>query len=186
LEKEEGKVAANSKIEELKSQLKLAKTDLEKKYIKDRISQISGGISIIKIGSIIESELQEKIDRVDDAVCAVRSAREEGVVAGGGTALYYSQHKLDLDTVSNIAVSAPLNKILANASVNTGAVLKGYPMGYDVKNYKAEVNMIEAGILDSTKAIKQAYINAVSASNTLLMTDHVLTNKTIDSYKNGK
>jgi chaperonin GroEL len=168
-------VAVESKIEELKSQLAASKSELEKKYIKDRISKLAGGISIIKVGSIIESELQELTDRVDDAVCAVRSAKEEGVVAGGGVALYNSA-RLDLDPVSNIAVVAPLNKILSNADVDGELCLGEYPMGYDVKNYK-ECNMIEAGILDATKAIKHALINAVAASNTLLMTNVVLTNQ---------
>jgi len=183
LENEEIDIAANSKIDELKEQLKVAKTELEKKYIKDRISKISGGISIIKVGAIIESELQERIDRIEDAVCAVRSAREEGVVAGGGVALYNAA-RLDLDPVCNIAVVAPLNRILSNADVKDFINSAEYPIGYDVKNFK-QVDMIASGILDSTKAIKHALINACSASNTLLMTNHCLTNRTKNTHSHG-
>ena len=138
-----------------------------------------GGVSVIKVGSIIESELQEKIDRVDDAVCAVRSAKEEGVLAGGGIALYNALLKINvLDEVTKTSLLAPFNKIIlnANASLKIDGKLFFYPLGYDVKEYK-EVNMFDAGIVDSTKAIKHALINAIAASNTLLLTDNVLTNK---------
>lgn len=170
----------NGKIEELKLELTNMKSQFEKSYVQDRISKLAGGVSIIKVGSIIESELGEKIDRVEDAVCAVRSAKEEGVLAGGGVALYNSAY-LELDPVSNIAVIAPLNKILSNANVNRDLALQKYPFGFDVKNFE-EVNMIEAGIVDSTKAIKHALINAVSASNTLLMSDNVITNARLRNH----
>lgn len=167
-------LARNSKIEELEVIFKNTKSQLEKKYVRDRISKLSGGVSIIKVGAVIESELQEKIDRVDDAVCAVRSAKEEGVIAGGGVALFNSAG-LDLDDITTLSVIAPLNKILQNAGVDKTLHLKDYPFGYDVKEFK-EVNMIEAGIVDSKKAMKYALINAVAASNTLIMTDNVVTN----------
>jgi chaperonin GroEL len=192
---------AQSKINELKSIATTTKNQLEKKYVKERISKLSGGVSMIYVGSIIESELQEKIDRVDDAVCAVRSAKEEGVLAGGGIALYNASFLNDLDLVSMNSLKTPLYKILLNANSSDflfeskmfteltwfGMVksktfeyvkkdLKKYPFGYDVKEYK-ECNMIEVGIIDATKAIKHALINAVSASNTLIMTDHVVTNR---------
>lgn len=163
----------NSKINELEEIANNSKGQLEKKYLRERISKLSGGVSLIKVGSVIESELQEKIDRVDDAVCAVRSAKEEGVLAGGGVALFNSA-RLELDNVTSVSVCAPLNKILENAGIKEDLNLGEYPNGFDVKNFK-EVNMIDAGIVDSTKAIKQALINAVSASNTLLMSQYVVT-----------
>jgi chaperonin GroEL len=165
----------DSKIAELQTEEKASKNQLEKKYLKERISKLHGGIAMIKVGSIIESELQEKIDRVDDAVCAVRSAKEEGVVAGGGVALYNSQRNLNIDNVSRISIVTPMATILNNANI-TEIGVSDYPKGYDVKNFK-EVNMIDTGIVDATKAIKHALTNAVSASNTLLMSDHVITNK---------
>ena len=167
----------DSKIAELKSQCEVSKNQLEKKYIQDRISKLAGGVSIIKVGSVIESELQEKIDRVEDAVCAVRSAKEEGVLAGGGVALLNAT--LDcypLDPITYASVMAPFNKIMQNAGKDEQVLENGYPFGYDVKNFK-EVNMLDAGIVDATKAIKHALINAVSASNTLLMSDFVVTNQ---------
>jgi|LakMenE01Jun11ns_1017448.scaffolds.fasta_scaffold9948611_2 chaperonin GroEL len=167
----------DSKIAELQIEEKASKNQLEKKDIKERVSKLHGGIAMVKVGSIIESELQEKIDRVDDAVCAVRSAKEEGVVAGGGVALFSASSILICNSdIASLSLVAPLNKILLNASVKSDAKIGKYPFGYDVKNFK-EVNMIEVGIVDATKAIKHALTNAISASNTLLMSDHVITNK---------
>jgi chaperonin GroEL len=165
-----------SKINELVKISETTKNQLEKKYVKERISKLSGGVSMIYVGSIIESELQEKIDRVDDAVCAVRSAKEEGIIAGGGVALFCANSQLDLDVVSRMALDAPILKILSNAGIDNFNEVTDYPNGYDVKDFKM-VNMIEAGIIDATKAIKHALTNAVSASNTLIMTDHIVTNR---------
>ena len=135
-----------------------------------------GGVSIIKVGSIIESELKEKIARVDDSVSAVRSAKEEGVLAGGGVALLDAS-KLNIGDICKEVCKTPVSQLLKNAGVEVFEDIVGdYPSGYDVKKYE-KTNMFDAGIVDSTKAIKHALINAVSASNTMLMTDAVLTNK---------
>ena len=166
----------DGKIAEIKKLIETTDNSTETKYLRERIAKLFGGVSIVKVGSIIESELQEKIDRVEDAVCAVRSAKEEGVLAGGGVALIDAFMKLKLDKVTCNSINKPFNKILENASVKDYISIDNYPNGYDVKNFKV-VDMFEAGIVDSTKAIKHALINAVSASNTLLMTNAVLTNK---------
>lgn len=176
IENNDIKEVVDGKIAEIKSIIEVTKNNVEKKYLKERISKLTGGVSIIKVGSIIESELQEKIDRVDDAVCAVRSAKEEGVVAGGGTALHSAESELDLDDVTSQSILSPLFKLLSNAGKLNASFDTNYPNGYDLKNF-CGVNMIEAGIVDSTKAIKHAFINAVSASNTILLTDNILTNK---------
>lgn len=165
----------DGKINEIKEVIKTTKSQVEEKYLRERISKLVGGVSVIKVGSIIESELQEKIDRVDDAVCAVRSAKEEGVLAGGGVALLSSYGNLDLDEITSKSIQYPFKKIISNASREI-VEIADYPNGYDVKNFK-EVNMFDAGIVDSTKAIKHALINAIAASNTLLLTDNILTNK---------
>lgn len=193
----------DGKITEIKEVIKTTKSQVEEKYLRERISKLVGGVSVIKVGSIIESELGEKIDRIDDAVCAVRSAKEEGVLAGGGIALYNALLKIKgLDKVTNKSLKAPLYKILSNANsidylfetkiitektwfglivgkkleTNIKLEIAPYPIGYDVKNF-CKVNMFDAGIVDSTKAIKHALINAIAASNTLLLTDNILTNK---------
>lgn len=166
---------AKGKIADLMAQIKLQDSEAEKGYLRERIAKISGGISTVMVGGITPSEVEEKVARVDDAICAVRASKDGGVVAGGGTALYNSAN-LDLDSVSNIVVVAPLNKILSNAGINTDLNLGDYPMGYDVKEYK-EVDMFEAGILDTAKGVKTALVNAASASNNLLRTNNVVTLK---------
>jgi len=165
----------DGKIVEIKEVIKTTKSQVEEKYLRERISKLVGGVSVIKVGSIIESELQEKIDRVDDAVCAVRSAKEEGVLAGGGVALLSAYSNLNLDDITSISIQYPFKKIISNAGLEL-VEIADYPNGYDVKEFK-HVNMFDSGIVDSTKAIKHALINAVAASNTLLMTDNILTNK---------
>ena len=167
----------DGKINEIKEVIKTTKSQVEEKYLRERIAKLYGGVSVVKVGSIIESELKEKIARVDDAVCAVRSAKEEGVLAGGGIALYNASNLEKVDVISELCCKAPFRKLLDNAGKETHVVaFKEYPFGYDVKDFK-EVNMFEAGIVDSKKAIKHALINAIAASNTLLLTDNVLSNK---------
>lgn len=170
----EGKIAELVKISEASKNL------LEKKYIKDRIAKLNGGISIIKVGAVTESELKEKIARVDDSVRAVKSAIEEGVVAGGGILFFNATCDIELDEVTREAILAPLEKILDNAGKKiTETVLADtpdYPLGYDVKNYEV-VDMIEAGILDSAKVQINAITNAVSVANTILMANNVITFK---------
>ena len=176
----------NGKIADLKEQIKASTNHQEVKNLNERISKLSGGISMIKVGGITPSEVEEKIARVDDAICAVRSAKEEGILAGGGVALLSAYTQIqNLDKVTSTAILSPIIKILFNAGVlNQDNIMQKlfdviisdheYPFGYDVKNF-CSANMIEAGIVDSTKAIRNAYVNAVSASNTLLMTNNVIT-----------
>jgi len=168
------------KVAELVGLLKTDIGESEKKYIENRISKLSGGVSVIKVGGITPNEVEEKLARVDDAVCAVRSAKEEGVVAGGGTALYSCLNHFgdSIDGITYTSVSAPLKKILSNAGKDINVLGRQYPMGYDVKNYQ-EVNMFDAGIVNATKAERNALVNAVSASNNLLGSDYVITLKRI-------
>jgi chaperonin GroEL len=165
-----------SKINELKILEKKTNFTLEKNLYRERIAKLSGGISTIKVGAITESELREKIDRTDDAVCAVRSAKELGVVAGGGVALINCFAKLDLDIVSEQAIQSPFLKILHNAGITDMPKLQNYPTGYDVKNFK-EVNMLDEGIVDSAKSIISALKNAVSVASTILLIGSTITLK---------
>ncbi|MBP9793290.1 MAG: hypothetical protein KBC56_04760 [Flavobacterium sp.] len=165
------------KIEELKAQSLASDNNYEKKYIAERISKLSGGVSIIKVGGIVESEINERLDRFEDAIGAVRSAKEEGCVAGGGVLLYNASLDLKLDSVTSKAIMAPINKIMSNA----GKELKlsgsaKYPLGYDVQNYR-EGDMFELGIVDVAKVVRNALVNAASVANTISRIDYSLTNK---------
>lgn len=180
------KEKCEGKIKDLVAQIKLQTNEGEKNYLRERIAKISGGISTVMVGGVTPSEVEEKVARVDDAVCAVRASKDGGVVAGGGITLFNAELVLDLDCVTKLSIIAPFNKIMSNANAFWGigdiAEYK-YPMGYDVKEYK-EVDMFDAGILDTAKGIKNALTNAVSASNNLLRTNNAITLKRF--AKDGK
>lgn len=191
------KEKCNGKIADLAAQIKLQTNEGEKNYLRERIAKISGGISTVMVGGITPSEVEEKVARIDDAICAVRASKDGGVVAGGGTALLYATIELELDSVTSESIKAPFAKILSNSGIpipkkddrnwfekllnlnkKSDVIIKNaeYPMGYDVKEYK-EVNMFDAGILDTAKGVKNALVNAVSASNNLLRTNNAITLK---------
>lgn len=177
----------DAKIYELNKQVSLQDQNLEKNYLKERISKLAGGICTIMVGGITPSETDERVDRIDDAICAVRSAKEEGVVAGGGVALNYIRLKLsnELDEVTRLSLRMPISKILENAGKEYADIsekIHTYPMGYDVKEFK-EVDMFEVGIIDTVKGLKVSLQNAVSASNNLLRTDNIITFKRMENGK---
>lgn len=179
------KTACQGKIADLTAQIKLQDNEGEKNYLRERISKISGGISTIMVGGVTPSEVEEKVARVDDAICAVRASKDGGVVAGGGITLFSAGVSLELDSVTAASIIAPFNKIMSNANAiwEPSVPEFKYPIGYDVKDYR-EVNMFEAGILDTAKGVKTALINAVSASNNLLRTNNAITLKRFS--KDGK
>lgn len=174
------KESITAKITELNDQIKHQKSEGEKNYLRERISKLSGGISTIMVGGITNSEIEERVARVDDAVKAVKAAKEEGVLAGGGVALL-SALSLELDDVTKKAINAPFNRIMSNANCQTIEV-GNYPMGYDVMSFQ-EVDMIEAGIIDTLKGVKNALVNAASASNNLLRSNNIITFKRQDNVK---
>ena len=146
-----------------------------------------GGVSIIHVGGYTETEMNEKKDRVDDALHATKAALEEGIVPGGGAALLYASNGLKDDTIGyrivKNACRKPFNQILVNAGYdNTRAEMlamdlcnsgDGYWTGYDLSR-GITVNMEEAGILDPTKVTVTALENAASVAGTILLTECVV------------
>lgn len=177
-------VPVKTKIDELLGNISNMK-DVDKVAIKERIARITGGISTIMVGGITPSEIDEKVDRVDDAICAVRSAKE-GVLAGGGCAFYYASSEKGIDEVTKKTLKAPLNKILLNAGLDISVFENGKSSsintGFDVKEFEM-VDMFESGIVDTYKGLSNALINAASASNNLLLTNNVIYLKRIENGK---
>jgi len=187
------KTKTNSKIQERVQQLwdstELATSKADKDFIMSRIASLTGGIGVIYVGGNTDLEQKELYDRVDDAVCAVRSALQEGILPGGGLALYkYYKlyHKLSKDeknaakktayAVLASALRAPLIQILENAGLDEKLI---YPTpkrneGFDVKR-QVYGNMLKMGIIDPMKVTKTALENAVSVAITILSTNAIVT-----------
>tara|TARA_R110002167_G_scaffold6257_1_gene28586 strand:+ start:745 stop:2376 length:1632 start_codon:yes stop_codon:yes gene_type:complete len=186
--------AINQRIEELQSQIEAADSDFEKEQLQTRLARIAGGVSIIHVGGFTEIEMNEKKDRVDDALHATKAAIEEGIVPGGGAALLYARESIDkCDIGSEIVYKScgkPFEQILINAGHDSvGAQMLGkYQLvdsgndtwaGYDIKNAKV-VNMKEAGIIDPTKVTRVALENAAAVAGTVLLTECIVVNEPTD------
>ena len=183
----EGDKAKIEKFQEsLKATLDNTKTEEEKFEIEKRIARLSGSIAVIKVGAATETELKEKLDRVDDSVRATKAAIAEGFIAGGGTALAKIAPKVFLTNdpltdfqkgqqiISN-ALSRPLTQIVENAGLDGNPILMRVIGAKENEGYNAltgEItNMVEAGIIDSTKAIRCALQNAVSVAGMVLTSE---------------
>jgi len=169
-------------LNELKMNLAEAKDEEEKAPIEKRIAKLTGGVAVIQVGAATETELNEKMDRVDDAVRATKAAISEGFVAGGGTAFLriplpivkdeklQSGYNLVFD-----ALDSPLKQICENAGVNADDIHSivskaNGNMGYNALTDEI-VDMVEEGIIDSTKALRCALTNAVSVAGMLLTSE---------------
>ncbi len=170
-----------ARVEELQEQLKVEESAIEKDFLKERIANLGGGVAVIYVGAQSDIEQKEKKDRVDDAVCAVRAALEEGILPGGGVAL----KDISISTKINnkgtailmVALMSPMMRIIQNAggSLEDVTEFNKEGVGMNVVNM-AKANMMDIGIIDPTKVTKEAVRNAVSVATTLLSTDTVITN----------
>ena len=185
--------AIESRVEELQNQIDNASSPFEREKLQDRLGRMVGGVSIIHVGGYNETEMNEKKDRVDDALNATKAALEEGIVPGGGSALLYaSQHvvkneenSVDFNIGVDIVQSAcykPLKQIMSNAGFETKDIyqtinnlLNGDDkwLGLNVSENE-NVNMKEYGIIDPTKVTRTALENATSVAGTVLLTECVV------------
>ena len=183
------------RIKELKEQQSNTSHPEEKKFINERIASLSGAIGCIYVGGNSDVEQKEKFDRVDDSVCAVKSALEEGIVVGGGLALYniakellktkYKDKNQSLaSTILSQSLVAPFEQILTNAGIDPDTIklTSKQTYGFDVKNEKYG-DMFKMGIIDPLKVTKNAFINAVSVATTILSTNAIVTHARINQQK---
>jgi len=190
-DKEEKKV--EERVQQLWEAHDLANKKPDKEFILSRIASLTGGIGVIYVGGNTDLEQKELYDRVDDAVCAVRSALLEGILPGGGLALYSfyntyvnestnsrnSESKKIASAILASALRAPITQILANAGKSLEEVYKksnnlAYTRGYDVVS-GAYGDMFKMGIIDPMKVTKTALQNAVSVAITILSTNAIVT-----------
>ena len=165
----------------------------EQDFIKERIASLTGGIAVIHVGGNSDIEQKERKDRVDDAVCAVRSALEEGILPGGGVALFNESYAIIADADDMIedisaeqyaamhivarSIQAPLLQIFENAGLDGYELmdgLQGYTIGFDIKKMQSG-DMYKMGVIDPLKVTKNALKNAVSVSTTILSTNAIIT-----------
>jgi len=181
------KEAINARIEQIRKQIVETTSDYDREKLQERLAKLAGGVAIIRVGAATEAEMKEKKARVEDAVHATKAAVEEGIVPGGGVALVRGSEALEniqlenpdqqigVDIVKR-ACRVPLRQIAGNAGFEGYVVLekvialgkeKGKNYGFDaaVGEYK---DMVEAGIIDPTKVVRTALINAASAASVML------------------
>lgn len=155
----------------------------EMDFRKERAANLSGGVAVIYVGALSDIEQKEKKDRIDDAVCAVEAALEEGILPGGGVALFNESNAIMSGSpaaqIMTKALRAPMWQIITNAGKDADAIMYGImPIeneGYDVKA-EQYVDMMKAGIVDPAKVTKNALMNAVSVATTILSTNAIITN----------
>lgn len=182
--------AVRARIDELRAQIENTKDDYLKTKLKRRLAKLTGGVAVVRVGAATEVELKEKKFRVEDTIAATRAALEEGIVPGGGIALINASKGLDIpdgtdDYLRGVdilleSVSEPLKQIAENAGVNGEVVLnKIYEHDSDGYGYNAATeeycDMMSAGIIDTTKAIKNALLNAASVAGMILTTECTIT-----------
>jgi chaperonin GroEL len=185
------------RITDLKEQQENTEIVSDKEFINERIASLSGSIGAIYVGGNSDIEQKEKYDRVEDAVCAVRSALQEGIVRGGGLALFYSREELsyiskktvndDESTAIDIlmeSLCAPLRQILQNAGLNLDEYYNVSTTSdswilqqLDEYNVKTEVkgDFFKMGVIDPLKVTKTAFENSVSVATTILTTNAIIT-----------
>jgi chaperonin GroEL len=184
----------DERVKQLQNAFKSSTKKNDKDFILERIASLTGGIGVIYAGGNTDLEQKELLDRIDDAVCAVRSALEEGVVPGAGRALFdinpydnllpeYRKSIMKPDKyiaaqIMEAALITPLNQILENAGLTAAEIYKdiisknGY--GYNLKTGEYG-DLIEMGVVDPLKVTRSALQNAVSVAITILSTNAIVT-----------
>ncbi len=177
----------DERVKQIKAQWKAADSDFDKEKFQERVGKLAGGVAVIKVGAPTESAQKELKQRVEDAVAATRAAMEEGIVPGGGIALF-NVYSLELKeggartavaqaahAILKHATEAPISAIVANSGENPGKTiekLRARGAGDRWKGFNAYKNEMEdlkaAGIIDPLKVTKTAFMNAISVASNYL------------------
>jgi chaperonin GroEL len=180
------KVNIEARVKQIRTQIEGASSDYDKEKLQERLAKLAGGVAVIRVGAATEVEMKEKKDRIDDALHATRAAVEEGIVAGGGTALIRAQQAIAKLTGSNAdqtagigivlrALEEPARCIAFNAGDSADVIVaeiksKSGNYGYNAAN-GTYGDMVEQGVIDPTKVTKTALTNAGSIAGLILTTD---------------
>lgn len=187
------KDAIASRIKQIRTQIEETSSEFDKEKLQERLAKIAGGVAVIEVGAATEVEMKEKKLRIEDALSATKAAVEEGIVAGGGTALINVIPKVEklveeLNDDEKVgarivlkALEEPLRQIAINAGLEGAVILqqvKTSKPGIGFNAAKEEyVDMKKAGIVDPTKVTRSALQNAASIASMILTTERVVTDK---------
>lgn len=179
-----------ARIAQIRKGMEETDSEFDREKYQERLAKLCGGVAVIKVGAATETEMKEKKLRMEDALAATKAAVEEGIVAGGGTALIHAIDKVkaacadltgDEKTGADIvikALEAPLRQIVANAGLEGSVVVNKVKELDDSMGFNAlteeYVEMVEAGILDPAKVTRSALQNATSVASTFLTTETVV------------
>jgi chaperonin GroEL len=191
--------AVADRVRQLRAEIERTESDWDREKLQERLAKLGGGVAVIRVGAATELELKEKKHRLEDAISATRAAVEEGIVAGGGSALVHAASAIDdLQLPDDEAVGAtivrpaavePLRWIAENAS-HEGYVVVNRVAGLEVNNglnaaTDEYVDLIAAGVIDPVKVTRSALANAASIASLLLTTETLVVDKPEDEPANG-
>ncbi len=175
------------RVQQIQAQIEETSSDYDREKLQERLAKLSGGVAVIRVGGATEIEVKERKDRVEDAMNATRAAVEEGIVAGGGTALLYASDAVSDEAAVNAdqkagvaivkrALQAPIRQIVQNAggegSIVVGKLLEQSNTSYGFDAQADEYgDLVAKGIIDPTKVVRTALQNAASVSGLLITTE---------------
>lgn len=177
--------------ENLRKQMKLADEPYLKEQLQDRIAKLLGGVAVIKVGAVTETEMRDKKLRLEDAINATRAAVEEGIVPGGGTTLVHLSESLQSWAKINLiedelvgalilvkSIKAPIERIVANSGRSSALVIEkieneNFEIGYDASS-ETFGDMYQLGIIDPAKVTRSALQNATSIAGMILTTECII------------
>ncbi|WP_027860415.1 chaperonin GroEL [Marmoricola sp. URHB0036] len=185
----------NGRVNQIKAEIESTDSDWDREKLQERLAKLAGGVCVVKVGAATEVELKEKKHRIEDAVSATRAAIEEGIVAGGGSALVHAVSALDGDLgltgdeavgvrVVRKAADEPLRWIAENGGIQGYVVVSkvrelGVGNGYNAATDEYG-DLVAQGVLDPVKVTKSALVNATSIAGMLLTTETLIVDKPED------
>ncbi len=177
------------RINQIKNEIENTDSDFDREKLQERLAKLSGGVAVVKVGAATETEMKEKKHRVEDALQATRAALEEGIVAGGGTALLVAQKALDIEVVGDDdeqtgakivhrALEEPLRQISENAGLEGSVIVNEVRKAKKDHGLNAAsgeiVNLITEGIIDPAMVTRSALQNAASIAKNILTTEAII------------
>jgi len=187
------KADIEKRVAQIKQQITNSSSEFDREKLQERVAKLAGGVAIIRVGATTETELKEKKFRIEDAVSATRAALEEGIVAGGGVALFEVAKEVNFKSVGvsefgdeakgisiiKTILEKPIRAIADNSGRDSNELVARMMSAKSGQGLDANtgelVDMIQAGIIDPLKVVKTSLTNAVSVASLILTTEAVIT-----------